>query len=117
MSPGDPWLLAAAAILVAAAGVFSSVDAALASLSKVRAEELLADGRHGARRLLTIAEDPPRFLNTALFLRMLCEITAIVLVAEVVLGSVDDTRLAVLVTVLVMLVVEFVVIGVGPRTV
>jgi CBS domain containing-hemolysin-like protein len=117
MTPADTWFLAAAAVLVAAAGIFSSVDAALASLSKVRAEELLAEGRSGARRLVTIAEDPPRFLNTALFLRMLCEITAIVLVAEVVLGSLSDTGLAVLVTVLVMLVVEFVVIGVGPRTV
>jgi CBS domain containing-hemolysin-like protein len=110
-------MLVAAALLVAAAGIFSSVDAALASLSRVRAEELVGEGRGGARKLLRIAEDPPRFLNTALFLRMLCEITAIVLVAEVVLGSVEDTRLAVLVTVLVMLVVEFVVIGVGPRTV
>jgi CBS domain containing-hemolysin-like protein len=117
MNPADTWMLVAAALLVAAAGIFSSVDAALASLSRVRAEELVGEGRGGARKLLRIAEDPPRFLNTALFLRMLCEITAIVLVAEVVLGSVEDTRLAVLVTVLVMLVVEFVVIGVGPRTV
>ena len=41
--------------------------------------------RAAPRRLLTIAEDPPRYLNTALFLRMLCEIAAIVLVTEVVL--------------------------------
>ena len=117
MTPGDTWLLVAAAVLVAAAGIFSSVDAALASVSKVRAEELLAEGRSGAKRLLTIADDPPRFFNTALVLRMLCEITAIVLVAEVFLSSIESTPLAVLATVLVMLVVEFVVIGVGPRTI
>ena len=117
MSPGDTWLLVVAGLLVAAAGVFSSVDAAMASVSKVRAEELLAEGKGGAKRLLTIADDRSRYLNTALFLRMLCEITAIVLVAEVLLGTIEDVRLAVLATVLLMLVVEFVVIGVGPRTI
>jgi CBS domain containing-hemolysin-like protein len=113
----DPWLLVTAAVLVVVAGLFSSVDAALASLSKVRAEELVAEGRSGARRLLTIAEDPPRFVNTALFLRMLCEITAIVLVTEVVLGYFTHAWQGALVTVAVMLVVQFVVIGVAPRTV
>jgi CBS domain containing-hemolysin-like protein len=117
MSPGDTGLLVAAAVLVVVAGFFSSVDAALASMSKVRAEELVAEGRSGSRRLLTITSDPSRYLNTALFLRMLCEITAIVLVAEVVLERVTDNRLAVLVTVAVMLVIEFVLIGVGPRTI
>ncbi|HET6561368.1 MAG TPA: hemolysin family protein [Marmoricola sp.] len=117
MTPGDTGLLVAAAVLVVVAGLFSSVDAALASVSKVRAEELLAEGRGGARRLLMIAEDPPRYLNTALFLRMLCEITAIVMVTEVALGIFPRTLTAVLVTVGTMLVIQFVVIGVAPRTV
>jgi CBS domain containing-hemolysin-like protein len=117
MSPGDTGLLVSAAVLVLVAGFFSSVDAALASVSKVRAEELLAEGRGGARRLLMIAEDPPRYLNTALFLRMLCEITAIVMVTEVALGLFPRTLTAVLVTVATMLVIQFVVIGVGPRTI
>jgi CBS domain containing-hemolysin-like protein len=117
MSPADTGLLVAAAVLVLVAGFFSSVDAALASVSKVRAEELLGEGRGGARRLLMIAEDPPRYLNTALFLRMLCEITAIVMVTEVALGLFPRTLTAVLVTVAVMLVVQFVVIGVAPRTI
>jgi CBS domain containing-hemolysin-like protein len=117
MTPGDTGLLVAAAVLVLVAGFFSSVDAALASVSKVRAEELLAEGRGGARRLLMIAEDPPRYLNTALFLRMLCEITAVVMVAEVAFGLFADTLGAVLVTVGTMLVIQFVVIGVGPRTI
>src|SRR5215210_987843 len=107
MSPGDTVLLVSAAVLVVVAGFFSSVDAALASVSKARAEELLAEGRGGAKRLLTIAEDPPRFVNTALFLRMICEITAIVLVADVMLGIFQDDRIGVLVTVLVMLFVQF----------
>jgi len=117
VNSGDPWLLLIAAVLVGIAGLFSSADAALASISRVRAEELVAEGRRSATRLLTITEDPPRYLNTALFLRMLCEITAVVLVAEVVLGYFDDARIGVLVAVVSMLVIQFVAIGVGPRTV
>jgi CBS domain containing-hemolysin-like protein len=117
MSGHDTWLLLTAATLVLVAGVFSSIDAALASFSKVRAQELVAERKGGATRLLEILEDPPRYLNTALFLRMLFEITAIVLVAEVLFGLIDERWLAVLTIAGVMLVVSFVVIGVAPRTV
>ena len=89
MTGADTWLLVVAAVLVVLAGLFSSVDAALASFSRARAEELLAEGRSGAKRLLAIVDDPARYLNTALFIRMLLEITAIVLVAEVFLGEGD----------------------------
>jgi CBS domain containing-hemolysin-like protein len=116
VTTGDTVLLVVAAVLVPVAGFFSSADAALASTSRVRAEELVAEGRGGARRLLQISEDSARFLNTALFLRMLCEITATVLVTQVVLGAFADHRIGVLVAVVVMLVVQFVFIGVGPRT-
>jgi len=117
MSGGDIWLLVAAAILVVIAGVFSGADAALSSFSRVRAEEMAAEGRAGARRLLVIVEDPARFLNTALFLRMLCEIAAIVAVASVLFDAVSPRWWAMLATLGIMLVVSFVVIGVSPRTV
>ena len=67
------------------AGLFSSADAALSSFSKARAEEIASEGRPGSARLLVIVEDPPRYLNTALFLRMLTEIAAIILVTVVML--------------------------------
>ncbi|GAA1918192.1 hemolysin family protein [Nocardioides marmoribigeumensis] len=110
-------LLVLAAVLVVVAGVFSSADAALANVSKVRAEELVAERRAGAARLLTIATDPARYLNTALFLRMFCEVLATVLVAEVVLPLFDSRWVGVLLAAGVMVVLQFVVIGVGPRTV
>jgi CBS domain containing-hemolysin-like protein len=129
MSIVDIWLLVVAAILAVVAGLFSSADAALSSFSKARAEEIAGQGRRGAARLLEIIEDPPRYLNTALFLRMLCEIAAIVLVTVVMLdlfvrrgGSesgpqTDGTRWwAMLCALAIMLVVSFVVIGVAPRT-
>ncbi len=129
VSGGDLWLLLAAAVLVVIAGLLTSAEAALSSFSKARAEELAAAGRPGAPRLLTIVEDAPRFLNTALFLRLLCEITAIVLVAKVMIDliegpgditSVQNTARtwgAIAAAAGLMLVVSFVLIGVAPRTV
>ncbi len=130
MSAVDIWLLVLAGVLVVVAGLFSSADAALSSFSKARAEEIAAQGRSGATRLLAVVEDLPRFLNTALLLRMLCEIAAIVLVTVVMLdllvprGGADSGPentgarwLAILAAIGISLVVSFVVIGVAPRTV
>ncbi len=112
-----PWLLLVAALLVLLAGVFTAVDAALAGFSRARAAELVAEGRTGASRLVVLLEDAPRYLNTALLLRLLCEISAIVLVTlyvdEVVGGS---WWASVLVAIGSMLLLSFVVIGVAPRT-
>jgi CBS domain containing-hemolysin-like protein len=125
----DVWLLVVAALCAVVAGLFSSADAALSSFSKARAEEIASEGKSGAARLLVIVGDPPRYLNTALFLRMLTEIASIILVTVVTLDLIvprggseagpetDSGRwLAMLLSLAVMLVVSFVVIGVAPRT-
>ncbi len=131
MSTIDIWLLVVAAVLVFLAGLFSSADAALSSFSKARAEEIAAEGgRSGAARLLVIVEDPPRYLNTALLLRMLCEIAAIIMVTVVMLDLIvqrggaeagpeatSGRWLAMLAALGISLIVSFVVIGVAPRTV
>jgi CBS domain containing-hemolysin-like protein len=117
MNGGDLWPLVTAGALVILAGLFTAADAALASFSRARATELVGEGRAGAKRLLSLLDDAPRYLNTALFLRLLCEISAIVLVTKVVSEGVDGRWWAsVLGTIGVMLVVSFVVIGVAPRT-
>lgn len=117
MSSGDIGLLVTAAALVLLAGLFTAADAALASFSKARALELVAEERAGSQRLVALLEDAPRYLNTALLLRLLCEISAIVLVTLQIDELVDGSWiLAVLVAIGSMLVVSFVVIGVAPRT-
>ena len=68
------------------AGVFSAADAALATYSRARAEELVDEGRAGSRHLVTLLDDRARYLNTALLLRMLCETSAVVLVTLEVLA-------------------------------
>ncbi len=127
MSFVDIWLLVLAAVFVLVAGLFSSADAALSSFSKARAEEIAAEGKSGSARLLAIVEDPARYVNTALFLRLLCEVGAIVLVAVVmtdlivsrdpVSEEVVGRWWAVAATILVMVSISFVVIGVAPRTI
>jgi CBS domain containing-hemolysin-like protein len=117
MTGNDVWLIGSATILVLLAGLFSAADAALGGFSKARAEELQEQGRGGAKRLVQLLEDPARYLNTALLLRLLCETAAIVLVALWVHDGFDgDFWPAYLTAVGVMLVVSFVVIGVAPRT-
>ncbi|MGI8900871.1 MAG: hemolysin family protein [Nocardioides sp.] len=130
MSVVDIWLLVLAGVLVVVAGLFSSADAALSSFSKVRAEQIAQQGKSGAARLLVIVADPPRYLNTSLLLRMLCEIAAIVMVTVVMLDLIvrrggaeagpeatTGRWLAMLAATGISLVVSFVVIGVAPRTV
>ncbi|MDQ4053568.1 MAG: hemolysin family protein [Actinomycetota bacterium] len=113
----DFWLLVTAALLVLLAGLFTAADAALGGFSRARAIELSADARTGAKLLVAVLDDPPRYLNTALFLRLFCEISAIVLVTLQIDEAVDGSWwAAVLSATGVMLVVSFVVIGVAPRT-
>jgi CBS domain containing-hemolysin-like protein len=117
MSTGDLWLLVTAALLVLLAGLLAAADAALAAFSRARAGELAAEQRAGAERLVVVLDDAPPYLNTVVFLRLLCEISAIVLVTILVTEYVDQSfwgRVAIAIGS--MLVVSFVVIGVAPRT-
>ena len=117
MSGTDVWLLVTVASLVLLAGAFSAADAALGSFSQARAGELAAEERAGSKRLLHLLEDAPRHLNTALLLRLACEVTAIVLATLLVRERFQESwAVTVTVTVAVMLVLSFVAIGVAPRT-
>ena len=117
MGSTDAWLLVTAAACVLLAGAFSAADAALASFSRARAQELVAEGRAGARQLVKLLDDAPRYLNTALLMRLLCEIAAIVIVTQLVSDAYDGAFWPSLVTsILIMALVSFVVIGVAPRT-
>ncbi len=104
-------------LLVLAAGVFAAADAAVGTASRARAEELLRQGRSGAGQLVRVLADRPRHVNLLLLLRLTCELTATVLVTVVVLRAFSSPGWAVLLSVLIMLVVSYVLVGVGPRTI
>jgi CBS domain containing-hemolysin-like protein len=117
MRADSPGLLILVVCLVLVAGLLSAADAAISGFSKARAHELDHDGRPGAARLVRILEDAAPFLNTTLFLRLLSEIGGIVIATLMIATAVGNDRWAVVgISVAVMLLVSFVVIGVAPRT-
>jgi CBS domain containing-hemolysin-like protein len=113
----DVWLGLLAVALVAVAGFFAALEAAISRLSRSTVEEVARTGRRNASRLQEIAEDTARYLNLALLLRVGCELTACSIVAVIALGRLDNRAAAVALTAAVMVVTSYVVVGVSPRTV
>ena len=69
MTSADWIQLVIALVLAIFAGFIAAAEAGLSSFSKSRADRLVAEKVAGARRVRQITDDPPRYLNTALFLR------------------------------------------------
>src|SRR3712207_566482 len=74
------------------------------------------DGVKGAEALVQIMTERSRHVALLLLLRILCEMTAAVLVADVFFQVFDSVALGVLSAAGVMTVVSYVLVGVGPRT-
>ncbi|ANZ35360.1 hypothetical protein BBK82_03915 [Lentzea guizhouensis] len=117
MSESPASLLLLAVVLVLAAGLFACADAALGTVSRARVEALQRQGRWGTGQLLQVLNDRPRHVNLLLLLRLFCELSATVLVTAVFLQYVEKDWLAALYSCLSMLVVSYVLVGVGPRTI
>ncbi|MFD4643220.1 hemolysin family protein [Lentzea sp. NPDC058436] len=116
MSANPASVIVLAVLLVLAAGLFACVDAALGTVSRARVESLQRQGRWGTGQLLQVLNDRPRHVNLLLLLRLACEMSAAVLVTTVFLDYVEQDWVAVLYSCLSMLVVSYVLVGVGPRT-
>ncbi|MFD2473701.1 hemolysin family protein [Amycolatopsis silviterrae] len=106
-----------AVALVLLAGVFAAADAAVGTVSQARVDGLVRTGRVGARQLAAVVAERRRHINLLLLLRLACEITATVLVTVSFVAWFDRLWLAILVSAVVMVVVSYVIIGVGPRTI
>ncbi|NMH96670.1 hemolysin family protein [Pseudonocardia acidicola] len=109
-------LIVIAVLLIPLAGVFAAADAALNSVSRARVEALVRAGRPGARALAAVAADRPRHVNLLLLLRLMAETAATVLLAFALARIVDPPWLGILLAAVIMVVVSYVLIGVGPRT-
>ena len=116
MRADSPGQLLLVALLLLVAGLLVSAEAALASFSHNRARDLAAAHRPGAARLVRILDDPPRYLNTLLFVRLLCELSAVVLLTLMLSGTFGRTWGTVATAIGVAVVISFVVVGVAPRT-
>jgi CBS domain containing-hemolysin-like protein len=111
------WEIIAVAVLVAVAGFAACAEAALSRVSRVRAAELVEDDVPRAIRLKQVVDDPARYLNLVLLLRVVCEMAAAVLVAVACTRRLDSAWGAALLAIGVMIVVSYIFIGVMPRTI
>jgi CBS domain containing-hemolysin-like protein len=107
-------LAAVASILVAF--LLSAAEAAIWRMSRVRAHELLEEGRGGAGALNRIVADSAAYLSVTAFLRVVAEAAAAVLITLGAVDLVDGFWKPLLVAIGVMALVSFVVVGVSPRT-
>ena len=107
--------LIGAILLICLGGLFAATDAAISTVSMARVHELVRDERPGATRLAKIMTDRPRYINLVVLLRIVCEISATVLLAAFFYRNVSR-EWGLLATAATMVVTSFVVIGVGPRT-
>ncbi len=111
-----PQMVAFALLSVAAAFVLAASEAALFRMSRVRAQELLDEGRSGAGSLVRVVGDSAAFLAVLAFLRVVAEAASAVLITIAVLDLVDSPGLGLFISIAVMAVVSFVIVGVSPRT-
>jgi CBS domain containing-hemolysin-like protein len=109
-------LLVVAVLLVPVAGLFAAADAALNSVSRAHVESLVREGKPGARALAKVVADRPRHVNLLLLLRLAAETTATVLFTMAFVQVFTPAWVGALVAAGAMVVVSYVFIGVGPRT-
>jgi CBS domain containing-hemolysin-like protein len=107
--------LLGAILLISLGSVFAAIDAAVSTASIARVQEMVRDERPGAVRLAKVMADRPRYINLVVLLRIVCEISATVLLAQFFYRQVSRDW-GLFIAAAVMVVISFVVIGVGPRT-
>lgn len=107
--------LIGAIVLICVGGLFAAIDAAISTVSIARVEELVRDERPGAVRLAKIMGERPRYINLVVLLRITCEVAATVMLVALFYEDLEFDWGLFGVTAI-MVVVSFVVIGVGPRT-
>ncbi len=117
MSGADIVMLVVAICLVPLGGALACVDAALGRVSAARVDELVREGRRAARSLRSVVADRARYTNLLMLLQVVCELTATVLVTIVARALFGGQWPVPVLTVVVMVVVSYVLVGVGPRTI
>ena len=116
MNTSDWVLIVVAAVLVAVAAFFSMAESALSRVSRTRAAEAAAEGGRGTSALLRVVTDASAPLNVLLLLRTLAEMVAATVVAVVAQRTLDSVWEAILIAGGVMTVTDYVIVGVGART-
>ena len=98
------------------AGFLAGSEAAINSISRIYVEELQEKSSRKAAWVRKVLAEPASYLNVILFVRKAAELTATVLVAEELIRNSSSIPIAITSAVLIMLILSYVVVGVGPRT-
>jgi CBS domain containing-hemolysin-like protein len=98
------------------AGFLAGSESAINAISRVFVEELEVKSSRAATWVQRVIKEPARYLNVILFVRKACELTATVIVAHSFVDIFDSNLAGLSASVGVMLVLSYVVVGVGPRT-
>ena len=109
-------LFVAAVLLVALGGLMASLEAALDVTSRTDLEALGENGR-GSAALLRISADPDAHRTAVVFIRILVETAAAVLVTVAFTLVFDNIWWAMLAAVVIMTIASFVLVGASPRAV
>jgi CBS domain containing-hemolysin-like protein len=117
VTAGDIAALIIAIALIPLGGFFACIDSALSRVSVARVEEYVRVERPGAKALAIVVADRARYTNLLLMLRVTCELAATVLAAQVAVAQWGSHWYVLALTVVVMVVIAYAVVGVGPRTI
>ena len=109
----SPYAIVAIILLLSFAGFLAATESALTSISRVLVEAL--ESKRGGELLKKFSKQPAKYLNVILLVRKTCELTATVLLASILLRNYPSAQ-AMALTVLIMVIISYVVVGVGPRT-
>jgi CBS domain containing-hemolysin-like protein len=116
MSAPDVRLALAVVLLVVLAAALAAAEASISRVTRLRAEQLVEDGRRGSASLLTVVSTSGPYLSVSTFVRVVCESFAAVFVTIMSTRAFDRQWVALGVAAAVMVVASFVLVGVSPRT-
>jgi len=110
----DVWLLVAIVVLLAVAALLAAAEAALARVTRPRAEDLAEEGRRHGDVLAELVRRPEQSVTTLVFLRITCQLVQATLVG--VLGNELLGPVGVAVAIAVDVAVVFVLAETAPKT-
>lgn len=112
----DQWLVLLALGLILAAGFLAGAETAFTWVSRVAIEQMVKEKKRGAGLALRVLPNPTRYLNVVLLVRKTLEFSAGVIFAVVMMDRFENRALALGLTVAIMVLLSYVAVGVGPRT-
>jgi CBS domain containing-hemolysin-like protein len=111
----DVWMLVVVVALTAIAAFLAAAETSLTRMSRARAAYLEEERRRGARQLLSLVEQPARFLNLVLLLVLVVQFFATALFTSV-MSRLVGGGLGVAIAATVMTVLTFIFAEVAPKT-